>query len=292
MTIDSGISDRDQSMTSIDFRQKLHDAHQAIADLDGIDELSGVDLDRLFLELSDAAEDQGADVSVGTSDEIRALLLADFECLHGSLIPVGPSLGVAWNGKVRKYCLGLDPKNSEDGADGWNLKLLSWSGTWPDIEFDMDLEMETIEDFFDALVCEVAVIQMEAQAVARIVDGGKPRKPERPFLKNGTKIGNYLALAGLVTFVVPIALWVVTALSPDYGNLVVRGLALGGLLFMASGFHNLKHAADSCGQEIRYSQGLWRVLAGAVLIAIPALTAMMTTTIYISTDYGFPPASF
>lgn len=279
-------------MTSFDFRQKLHDTHKAIEDLDGIEELAGVDLDRLFLELSDAAEDQGADVSVGTSDEIRALLLADFECLHGRLIPVGPSLKLAWNGKVRKYCLGLGPKNAEDGADGWNLKLLSWSGTWPDVEFDTDLEVETIEDFFDALVCEVATIQMEAQAVARILDGGKPRKPEHPFLENGTKIGNYLALAGLVAFVVPLALWFVTALSPDYGKLIVAGTAIGGLMFFASGFHNLKHAAETFGEEVRYSEGVWRILVGAGLIAIPALTAMMTTTVYISPNYGFPPASF
>lgn len=276
-------------MTSIDFRQKLHDAHQAMDDLDGVEELSGVDLDRLFLELSDAAEDQGADVSVGTSDEIRALFLADVDCLHGSLIPIGPSLKLAWNGKVRKYCLGLEPKNAENGADGWNLKLLSWSGTWPDIEFDMDLEVESIEDFFDALVCEVAVIQMEAQAVARIIEGGKPRRSEPVCLENGTRIGNYLALAGVVAFVVPL---IIAAISLDYGKLVLAGAAIGGLLVIASGLHNLKHAAETFGKEVRYSEGLWRVTVGAGLFALPVLANMMTTTVYISPDYGFPPASF
>lgn len=279
-------------MTDIDFRQKLHDAHQAIVDLDNVEELSGADLDRLFLELGDAAEDQGADVSVGTSDEIRALFLADVDCLHGSLLPIGPSLKLAWNGKVRKYCLGLDPRNAEDGTDGWNLKLLSWTGTWPDIEFDMDLEVESIDDFFDALVCEVAVIQMEAQAVARIVEGGKPRQPESRFLENGTRVGNYLALAGLLTFAVPLALWIVAALSLDYGKVVVAGLSLGGLLFLASGFHNLRRAAETYGKEVRYSEALWRLAVGAGLIAIPALAAMMTTTVYISPRYGFPPSSF
>jgi hypothetical protein len=291
MTIDSGTSDRDHSMTSIDFRQKLHDAHKAIEDLNDIDELSGVDLDRLFLELSDAAEDHGADVSVGTSDEIRALLLADFECLHGSLIPVGPSLKVAWNGKVRKYCLGLDPKNSEDGADGWNLKLLSWSGTWPDIEFDMDLEMETIEDFFDALVCEVVVIQMEAQAVARIVED-RSRKPDRPLLENGTRLGNYLALAGLIAFVVPLGLWTVASLSPDYGRIAASGLFFGGLLFGASGFHNLVRATVTSGNEVGYLEGVWRILLGAFLLVMQIVVFVMSNTITISSDYGFPPASF
>lgn len=279
-------------MTEIDFRQKLHDAHQAIVDLDNVEELSGADLDRLFLELCDAAEDQGADVSVGTSDEIRALFLADVDCLHGSLLPIGPSLKLAWNGKVRKYCLGLDPMNAEDGADGWNLKLLSWSGTWPDIEFDVDLEVDSIEDFFDALVCEIAVIQMEAQAVARIIEDGRRVKSAPQHLENGTRIGNYLGLAGLVAFVVPLALYLVSAISPNYGKLIMGGFALGGLLFLASGIHNLRRAAETYGKEVRYSEALWRIAVGAGLIAIPALAGMMTTTVYISPDYGFPPSSF
>lgn len=279
-------------MNDIDFRRKLQDAHQSIDDLSGADELSGLDLNRMFLELSDAAEVQGADVSVGTSDELLALFLADVDGLHGSLLPIGPSLRLTWNGKVRKYCVGLDPRNAKDGGDGWNLKLLSWSGTWPDIEFDMDLAVESIEDFFDALVCEVAVIQMEAQAVARIVEGDKPRQPERLFLENGTRIGNYLALAGLVTFAVPLALWIVAALSPDYEKMVVAGLALGGFIFLASGFHNLKRAGDTSGKEVRYSEALWRIAVGVGLIAIPALANIMTTTVYISPEYGFPPSSF
>lgn len=279
-------------MTEIDFRQKLHDAHQAIVDLDNVEELSGADLDRLFLELCDAAEDQGADVSVGTSDEIRALFLADVDCLHGSLLPIGPSLKLAWNGKVRKYCLGLDPRNAEDGADGWNLKLLSWSGTWPDIEFDVDLEVDSIEDFFDALVCEVAVIQMEAQAVARIAEGDKPRQPERLFLKNGTRIGNYLALAGLVTFAVPLALRVLAALSPNYEKMALAGLTIGGFIFLASGLHVLKRASETFGKEVSYSEALWRLAVGVGLVAMSALANIMTSTVYISPEYGFPPSSF
>ncbi len=280
-------------MTSIDFRQKLHDIHKAFDDHGGSEDLlSGVDINRLFLELCDASEDRGADVSVGTVDEIRALLLADPESIHGSLTPIGPSLKLAWNGKVRKFCLGVDTDATDEGGDGRALRLLSWTGTWPEIDFDMDCGVETIDAFFDALVMEVAAIQQEAQAVARIIEAGKPDKSARPYLENGTKVGNYLALAGLVTFVFPLALWLITALSPDYGKLVVAGLTLGGLMFFASGFHNLKHAAETFGEEVRYSEGVWRVLVGAGLIAIPALTAMMTTTVYISPNYGFPPASF
>jgi hypothetical protein len=287
---------RDPKMTSIDFRQKLHDAHAEvfagdrliIADLLNED----VDLDRLFLELCDAAEDRGAEVSVGTVDELRALLLADPDGLHGSLTPVGPSLKVVWNGKVRRFCLGVDPDASAEGGDGFRLRLLSWKGTWPGVEFDMSRGVKTIDELFDALVCEVAAIQQEAQAVARIIDDGKPRKSAPLHLENGTKVGNYLALAGSVSFVVPLALWLVAAFSLDYGKLVVAGLSLGGLLFVASGFHHLKHAAETSGQEVRYSEGIWRLLIGAALIAIPALVSMMTTTVYISPNYGFPPASF
>lgn len=280
-------------MVSIDFRQKLHDAHKAIEDIDGIEELAGVDLDRLFLELSDAAEDQGAEVSVGTSDEVRALLLADVEGHHGGLVPVGPCLKLAWNGKVRKYCLGVGPRDAGDGAEGRSLKLLSWSGTWPVVEFDMDLEVETISEFFDVLVSEVASIQMEAQAVARIVEGDGYGQPELPTLKHGTRIGNRLALAGLVTFLVPLAFWLAEAFSPDYEKMLLVGLTIGGLLFLASGLHNLKHAAESYGQEIRYSVGIWRVAAGAIMVAFPALVSVMTTTIYIAPDYDvFPPGNF
>lgn len=67
---------------------------------------------------------------------MRALLLADIEALRNPT-PIGPSLKLVWNGKVRKCCLGVYP--ATEGGDAPNPRLLSWVGSWPEIIFNMNL---------------------------------------------------------------------------------------------------------------------------------------------------------
>jgi hypothetical protein len=41
----------------------------------------------------------------------------------------------------------------------------------------------------------------------------------------------------------------------------------------------LKQAAETQGQQVKYSEGLWRCVVGAGLIAIPALNGVLAQTV-------------
>lgn len=60
----------------------------------------------------------------------------------------------------------------------------------------------------------------------------------------------------------------------EVGNLVVAGAFLAGLGLTGAGLFKLKAAADSQGQQVKYSEGLWRLGVGAGLVALPAITGV------------------
>lgn len=63
------------------------------------------------------------------------------------------------------------------------------------------------------------------------------------------------------------------------GKLVVIGAFLGGVVLVAAGLMKLKQAADSQGQQVKYGDGLWRLAVGAGLVAVPALTGVLTSSL-------------
>lgn len=156
----------------IDFGAKLSSAIDKVfpPETPPLSELSdlGFDLATLFEDLRDAAVEQGIVVELGTTNEMRALLLTRPYIDYGSLTPVGPSLRLVLDGAVKKFCLGIDPDSDADGGDGMKIRLLSWTGTWPKCEFEEDLGVSSIDEFFDRLVGEIAVATQAKRAVSAI----------------------------------------------------------------------------------------------------------------------------
>lgn len=62
----------------------------------------------------------------------------------------------------------------------------------------------------------------------------------------------------------------------NVGKLAVAGAFLVGVIMVAGGLLKLKQASENQGQNPPYSAGLWRLALGAGLVALPALTSMLT----------------
>ena len=69
-------------------------------------------------------------------------------------------------------------------------------------------------------------------------------------------------------------------------SLVVAGAFLGGITFVALGLMRIKAAVDSQGQQVKYSEGLWRLGIGAALVALPAVTGVGVSTLFGSGGGG------
>ena len=63
------------------------------------------------------------------------------------------------------------------------------------------------------------------------------------------------------------------------GKLIVLGSVVGGVVMLGAGLMKLKQAADTQGQQVKYSEGMWRLAVGAGLVGIPALSGMLAQTI-------------
>ena len=68
------------------------------------------------------------------------------------------------------------------------------------------------------------------------------------------------------------------AQAGQIGKLITAGAFVGGIVMLASGLMKLKQAAETQGQQVKYSEGMWRVGVGAGLVAIPAFGGMLTNT--------------
>ena len=78
----------------------------------------------------------------------------------------------------------------------------------------------------------------------------------------------------------------------NVGKLAVGGAFLVGVIMVAGGLMKLKQASENQGQNPPYSSGLWRLALGAGLVALPALTGMLTQSagvggVTISNATGF-----
>nr|WP_250807117.1 hypothetical protein [Neorhizobium tomejilense] len=65
------------------------------------------------------------------------------------------------------------------------------------------------------------------------------------------------------------------------GKLMVAGSMVGGIVMLGSGLMKLKQAADTQGNQVKYSEGLWRVGVGAGLVGLPAFASMATNTVIL-----------
>ena len=57
------------------------------------------------------------------------------------------------------------------------------------------------------------------------------------------------------------------------------GFMLLGIFFVGTGLMRLKAAVDSQGQQVKYSEGLWRLGLGGLLIAVPVITGIGNQTL-------------
>jgi hypothetical protein len=64
--------------------------------------------------------------------------------------------------------------------------------------------------------------------------------------------------------------------TSSIGKLMLAGSAIGGIVMFATGLFKLKQASEN--PQTKYSEGAWRILVGAGLVAIPAVAAMMTSS--------------
>jgi hypothetical protein len=67
------------------------------------------------------------------------------------------------------------------------------------------------------------------------------------------------------------------------GKATIAGLFLLGIFSLGAGLSKLKQAAESQGQQVKYSEGMWRIGVGAALVAIPAFSGMLTGTFDLGT---------
>jgi hypothetical protein len=65
--------------------------------------------------------------------------------------------------------------------------------------------------------------------------------------------------------------------TSSIGKLMLAGSAIGGIVMFATGLFKLKQASEN--PQTKYSEGAWRILVGAGLVAIPAVAAMMTNSL-------------
>lgn len=72
----------------------------------------------------------------------------------------------------------------------------------------------------------------------------------------------------------------------EVGKVVLAGGAVAGIVLMITGLIKLKQAAETQGQQVKYSEGLWRCVVGAGLIAIPALNGVIANTGGLGSDGG------
>lgn len=76
----------------------------------------------------------------------------------------------------------------------------------------------------------------------------------------------------------------------NVGQLMVAGAFVGGLVMLATGLMKLKQAADTQGNQVKYSEGMWRVAVGAGLVAIPAFSGVLTTSLGLGSDQSITQA--
>lgn len=60
----------------------------------------------------------------------------------------------------------------------------------------------------------------------------------------------------------------------DFGTLIMGAAFIAGIFFVGTGLMRLKAANDTQGQQVKYSEGVWRLAVGACLVALPAVVGI------------------
>ncbi|MBY3433867.1 hypothetical protein HFN89_06860 [Rhizobium laguerreae] len=63
------------------------------------------------------------------------------------------------------------------------------------------------------------------------------------------------------------------------GKATVAGMFLIGIIAIGAGLSKLKQAAETQGQQVKYSEGMWRIGIGAALVAIPTFSGMLSESL-------------
>lgn len=63
------------------------------------------------------------------------------------------------------------------------------------------------------------------------------------------------------------------------GKMTIAGMFLLGIVAVGAGLSKLKQAAETQGQQVKYSEGMWRIGIGAALIAIPTFSGMLAESL-------------
>lgn len=66
----------------------------------------------------------------------------------------------------------------------------------------------------------------------------------------------------------------ITTQVGSVGRAAIAGMFLGGIAFLGTGLMRLKKASESQGQQVPYSDGLWRIGLGAALMSVPFLAGV------------------
>ncbi|MCS4088915.1 DUF6750 family protein [Rhizobium sp. BK176] len=64
----------------------------------------------------------------------------------------------------------------------------------------------------------------------------------------------------------------------EVGKMTVAGMFLVGVIAVGAGLAKLRQAAETQGQQVKYSEGMWRIGIGAALIAIPTFSGMLVAS--------------
>jgi hypothetical protein len=60
--------------------------------------------------------------------------------------------------------------------------------------------------------------------------------------------------------------------------MTVAGMFLIGVIAVGAGLAKLKQAAETQGQQVKYSEGMWRIAIGAALIAISTFSGILVAS--------------
>jgi hypothetical protein len=63
------------------------------------------------------------------------------------------------------------------------------------------------------------------------------------------------------------------------GKATVACMFLIGIIAIGAGLSKLKQAAETQGQQVKYSEGMWRIGIGAALVAIPTFSGMLSESL-------------
>lgn len=70
----------------------------------------------------------------------------------------------------------------------------------------------------------------------------------------------------------------------NIGTLIVAGALIVGIVLIIAGLLKLKQASDTQGQQVKWADGIWRIVVGVGLVSILYFTGVGAATFGLETD--------